>query len=124
MFVRNPLAASLILAIGSGLFASSALAQSGGETQRVEVTGSSIKRLAAETALPVTVISREQIEQSGAVNVEDVLRRVAAISGMVSDSTQGAGYATSNANMRGLGPNSTLVLLNGRRLAEIGRAHV
>jgi iron complex outermembrane receptor protein len=117
MFVRNPLAASLILAIGSGLFASSALAQSGGETQRVEVTGSSIKRLAAETALPVTVISREQIEQSGAVNVEDVLRRVAAISGMVSDSTQGAGYATSNANMRGLGPNSTLVLLNGRRLA-------
>ena len=37
---------------------------------------------------------------------------------MVSDSTQGAGYGTSNANLRGLGPNSTLVLLNGRRLAN------
>ncbi|MBN8486816.1 MAG: TonB-dependent receptor [Burkholderiales bacterium] len=117
MFHRTPLAASLILAIGGGLLGTAALAQTAADTQRVEVTGSSIKRLAAETALPVTVISREQIEQSGAVNVEDVLRRVAAISGMVSDSTQGAGYATSNANMRSLGPNSTLVLLNGRRLA-------
>ncbi|WP_396270295.1 TonB-dependent receptor plug domain-containing protein [Ideonella sp.] len=57
------------------------------------------------------------MEKSGATNVEDVLRRVSASSGMVSDSTQGVGYATSNANMRGLGPNSTLVLLNGRRLA-------
>jgi len=118
MFVRTPLAASLILAIGSGLFTTSAWSQSAtAEPQRVEITGSSIKRLASETALPVTVINREQIEQSGAVNVEDVLRRVAAISGLVSDSTQGAGYATSNANMRSLGPNSTLVLLNGRRLA-------
>lgn len=113
MFHRTPLAASLMLAVGSAALAQTTPT----DTQRVEVTGSSIKRLAAETALPVTVISREQIEQSGAVNVEDVLRRVAAISGMVSDSTQGAGYATSNANMRSLGPNSTLVLLNGRRLA-------
>ncbi|MBQ0945729.1 TonB-dependent receptor [Ideonella sp. 4Y16] len=117
MFHRTPLAASLVLAIGSGLLGTAAQAQTATDTQRVEVTGSSIKRLASETALPVTVISREQIEQSGAVNVEDVLRRVAAISGLVSDSTQGAGYATSNANMRSLGPNSTLVLLNGRRLA-------
>ena len=118
MFVRTPLAASLVLAIGSGCFTSTAWAQSSPtDTQRVEVTGSSIKRLASESALPVTVISREQIEQSGAVNVEEVLRRVSAISGMVSDTTQGVGYATSNANMRSLGPNSTLVLLNGRRLA-------
>ena len=117
MFPRTPLAASLILAIGSGLFAPTVLAQNASDVQRVEVTGSSIKRLASETALPVTVISREQIEKSGAVNVEDVLRQVAAISGLVSDSTQGAGYATSNANLRSLGPNSTLVLLNGRRLS-------
>lgn len=85
--------------------------------ERVTVTGSSIKRLESETALPVTVISREQIEKSGASNVEDILRRVSASSAMLSDATQGAGYATSNANMRGLGANSTLILLNGRRLA-------
>lgn len=118
MFQRTRLCASLMIAFsGSLAFSGSAQAQATAETQRVEVTGSSIKRLASETALPVTVINREQIEKSGATNVEDVLRRVSASSGMLSDSTQGVGYATSNANMRGLGPNSTLVLLNGRRLA-------
>jgi len=86
--------------------------------ERVVVTGSSIKRLESETALPVTVITREQIDKSGATNVEDLLRRVSASAAAFSDSTQGAGYATSNANMRGLGANSTLVLLNGRRLAN------
>ncbi|MDR7331930.1 TonB-dependent receptor [Roseateles asaccharophilus] len=99
------------------LAASSVLAQEAQKLERIQITGSSIKRVDSETALPVTVISREAIEKSGATNVEDVLRRVAANSGMLSDSTQGAGYATSNANMRNLGANSTLVLLNGRRLA-------
>ncbi len=107
------LAAALAIAGFCGL----ALAQQQQQLERVVVTGSSIKRLAAETALPVSVMTRDQIEKSGATNVEDVLRRVAAMSGMLSDSTQGAGYATSNANLRGLGANSTLVLLNGRRLA-------
>ncbi|MBB4843271.1 outer membrane cobalamin receptor [Paucibacter oligotrophus] len=86
--------------------------------ERVTVTGSSIKRLESETALPVSVITRAQIESSGAVSTEDLLKRISANSAMVSDSTQGAGYATSNANLRGLGANSTLVLLNGRRLAN------
>ena len=110
------LCAALALAFG-GMYANPALAQASQTLERVVVTGSSIKRLAAETALPVSVLTRDQIEKSGATNVEDVLRRVAAMSGMLSDSTQGAGYATSNANLRGLGANSTLVLLNGRRLA-------
>ena len=87
-------------------------------TQRVEITGSSIKRTDSETALPVTVITRDQIERSGAVSVEDVLHRVTASSAAFSDSSQGVGYATSNANLRGLGANSTLVLLNGRRLSN------
>ncbi|HEX2011185.1 MAG TPA: TonB-dependent receptor [Roseateles sp.] len=86
--------------------------------ERVIVTGSSIKRLESETALPVTVITRDQIEKSGATNVEDILRRVSANAAAFSDGTQGVGYATSNANLRGLGANSTLVLLNGRRLAN------
>ena len=82
------------------LAASSALAQEAQKLERIQITGSSIKRVDSETALPVTVISREAIEKSGATNVEDVLRRVAANAGMLSHSTQGAGYPTSNANMR------------------------
>lgn len=104
---------SAILALAT----SSALAQEAQKLERIQITGSSIKRVESETALPVTVISRDAIEKSGAVNVEDILRRLSVNSAQLSDSTQGAGYATSNANLRGLGANSTLVLLNGRRLA-------
>lgn len=117
MLKTSRLSRALALAFGGAAlsYIPQALAQE--SLERITITGSSIKRLESETALPVTVISREQIEKSGATNVEDILRRVSGMSGIVSDSTQGAGYATSNANMRGLGPNSTLVLLNGRRLA-------
>ncbi|RQP22455.1 TonB-dependent receptor plug domain-containing protein [Piscinibacter terrae] len=119
MFQTTRLCRGLALAFG-GCLALCALGASAQEQQlgRVEVTGSSIKRVESETALPVTVITREQIERSGATNVEALLQRVTASAAMQSDTTQGAGYATSNANMRGLGANSTLVLLNGRRLAN------
>jgi len=117
MFKLNQLGTALALAyIGhAAMAADTAPTES---LERVTITGSSIKRLDSETALPVTVMTREQIQKSGAVGVEDLLRRVTASGAMTSDSTQGAGYATSNANLRGLGPNSTLILLNGRRLAN------
>ena len=113
MFRRSALSTAVLLVLGS-----LTVAQSHAQTQRVEITGSSIKRTDSETALPVTVITRDQIERSGAVSVEDVLHRVTASSAAFSDSSQGVGYATSNANLRGLGANSTLVLLNGRRLSN------
>src|SRR6218665_2028455 len=119
MYKTTRLSTALALAFGvASLYAPAAQAQAQQTLERVTVTGSSIKRLESETALPVTVITREQIEKSGATTVEDLLKRVSASSAMISDTTQGAGYATSNANMRGLGANSTLVLLNGRRLAN------
>ena len=86
--------------------------------EKVEVTGSSIKRIEGETALPVTIISRGDIERMGATDTEDILKRITASSAIYSETTQGVGYAVSNANMRGLGASSTLVLLNGRRLAN------
>ncbi|MBT9597220.1 MAG: TonB-dependent receptor [Vitreoscilla sp.] len=116
MFQRTRLCTQLLLAFGvmPAAFAQDAPAPA----QRVEITGSSIKRVDSETALPVTVITREQIEKSGAITVEDLIHRVSASGAMVAGTTQGAGYATSNANLRGLGTSSTLVLLNGRRLAN------
>jgi iron complex outermembrane receptor protein len=107
---------SLAVAFACGLSCVAVQAQT--SSQRVEITGSSIKRTDNETALPVTVITRDQIEKSGAVSVEEVLHRITASVAAFSDSTQGVGYATSNANLRGLGANSTLVLLNGRRLSN------
>jgi iron complex outermembrane receptor protein len=92
--------------------------------QRVEVTGSRIKRVDAETASPVQVITREQIERSGAQSVTEVLGRLPATnagnfnSNAVASFTPGAG----GVSLRGLGAQSTLVLINGHRMAPYGFA--
>ena len=110
---------ALATGIASSLAALPAWSQQQAQrSERIEVTGSNIKRIEGETALPVTVISRQDIERSGAVNTEDLLRRITSSAAMMSDTNQGVGYAVSNANLRGIGASSTLVLLNGRRLAN------
>ncbi|HTS86000.1 MAG TPA: TonB-dependent receptor, partial [Usitatibacter sp.] len=108
-------------ALGAGIafsMANPVLAQQAAPRERIEVTGSNIKRIEGETALPVTVITRADIEKMGAQSTEDIVRHITANTAMYSDTTQGVGYAVSNANLRGLGASSTLVLLNGRRLAN------
>ncbi|MES2148415.1 MAG: TonB-dependent receptor [Pseudomonadota bacterium] len=82
--------------------------------QRVEVTGSSIKRLASEEALPVTTIRAEEFAQRGMTTLADVMMALPQ-SASLAPSNAGSG---TNINLRGLGVNRTLVLLNGRRLAN------
>jgi iron complex outermembrane receptor protein len=91
--------------------------------QRVEITGSSIKRIDNETALPVQTISREEIEKMGATTAAELVRNISANTAPITDGpsiTDGtSGQRGLNAaNMRGIGASSTLVLLNGRRLAN------
>jgi iron complex outermembrane receptor protein len=81
---------------------------------RVEVTGTSIKRLAAEQALPVTVVKAEDIVKQGMTTLADLMMALPE-SNSLQPSNAGAG---TNVNLRGLGVNRTLVLLNGRRLAN------
>ncbi|MFC5510703.1 TonB-dependent receptor domain-containing protein [Massilia jejuensis] len=120
--------AHLIALIG---VASPAVAQELQQTPmaRVEVTGSSIKRIAREGALPVEVISRKQLEEQGIVTAEQLIATLN-INGNGSDNlasnadvTSGAqrgNNGASSANLRGQGADSTLVLLNGRRVATHG----
>ena len=82
--------------------------------QRVEVTGSSIKRLASEAALPVTTMKAEEFANRGMTTLADVMMALPQ-SASLAPSNAGAG---TNINLRGLGVNRTLVLLNGRRLAN------
>jgi len=82
---------------------------------RVEVTGSSIKQLASENALPVTVIKAEELEARGLTTMSDVA--VALTVGYTNEPVGGGGTGT-QINMRGLNAGRTLVLLNGRRLAN------
>lgn len=91
--------------------------------QRVEVTGSSIKRLAGETALPVQTISREDIARSGFTTAAELMKTISANTApladgaSITDGTSGQ-RGFNGANLRGIGVSSTLVLLNGRRLAN------
>jgi iron complex outermembrane receptor protein len=113
----KPKISRLTFAVAMAIAASTVAAQ---QRERIEVTGSNIKRIEGETALPVTVITRQDIENMGATTTEGILKRITASAAMYSDTTQGVGYAVSNANLRGIGASSTLVLLNGRRLANHG----
>lgn len=90
----------------------------------LQITGSRIKRTDYETASPIQVISREDIEASGKLSVADVLRGISADSqGSIPMAFSGGFAAGSSAvSLRGLGVNSTLVLLNGRRMAPYGLA--
>lgn len=120
------LTALLAASFGSFLSAGTAWAQNAepAKTQldRVEITGSNIKRVDAETAASVTIIKREDIEKSGKQTLSEVIRALPVDNnGSVGTSFSG-GFAAggSGVSMRGLGVSSTLVLVNGRRMAPYG----
>ena len=85
------------------------------------VTGSNIPRTDIEGALPVQVIGREEIERSGVMTAAALLNRVSANLIANTDVVFAGGAANRlfpSVNLRGLGDGSTLVLVNGRRLAN------
>jgi len=106
------------VAMGMGVIAQPAFAQDAAP-QRIEITGSSIKRIAVEGALPVQTLSKAQIEQSGATTAADLIASLPSMQGFVTSSTSinGGGGGTQTASIHGIGDGYTLVLLNGRRVA-------
>lgn len=91
--------------------------------ERIEITGSSIKRLEGETALPVQTIKREDIDKTGATTAAELLASISASTANLGDGASitdntGGQRGFNGANLRGLGVSSTLVLLNGRRMAN------
>ena len=92
--------------------------------QRVEITGSSIKRASAETASPIQVISRDDLVKSGKTTVAEFLQTLTADGAGSLPTSFGNGFAAGSTaiSLRGLGATSTLVLLNGRRMAPFARA--
>jgi len=125
----RPVAAGLAIAFGglaalcgAPVYAQSSDAQ---RLERVEITGSSIKRIEGETALPVQVITREDIQKTGAANVEQLLQTISAVAssqGLTAASVSGATTGgLSSVSLRGLSSLRTLILLNGRRVAPYGQ---
>ena len=99
-------------------------AESAASGSDIVVTGSRIRRQDLAGVGPATVVSAEQIENTGVVNIETVLQRLPANAGFAGNQTSAYwannGYGTAQVNLRGLGIKRTLVLLNGRRLVAGG----
>jgi len=111
-------------ALGSGLIGltPNALAQSSGAQalERVEITGSLLRRIEGETALPVTTLSVQELRAAGATNAETALRLITQNQGglVTSSSVSSTNGAAAYASLRNLGAQRTLVLLNGKRVVN------
>ena len=109
----------IAIAVALAVNVLSGAAQAQDAMQRVEVTGSRIRQVDLETAQPVQVMTQEQIQKSGLITVGDILNNLSAAgtpafskgSTLTSNREQGGQYI----NMRNLGSNRLLVLVNGKR---------
>lgn len=113
--------AKALIAIGVGGASSAfvAHAQQAQKVDKIEVTGSNIKRVDSETPSPIQVITREDIQKSGANSVAELLRDIPSVAGgSLNDFNAGNGFGrgTQSVSLRGLGSVATLVLVNGRRV--------
>ena len=121
-FQRKRVAVALASAFGVGgaalLVAAPALAQD----VRVNVTGTNIKKIENEGALPVQVVTRQEIEQQGIQSASQLVERLSANSSIgglnLSGSEGGTNVGYASASLRGLGQSRTLVLMNGKRIAN------
>jgi iron complex outermembrane receptor protein len=122
-FQRKKVATALAYIAGAGgaVMLTAADAQTSSPDIRVEVTGSNIRRVQGEGALPVTVITREEIEKTGTQNAYDLLQLISANTsggnvsfGNVIGATT---FSAQTASLRGLSGQSTLILINGKRVS-------
>jgi iron complex outermembrane receptor protein len=128
MFQMNRISRAAMLLCASG-FAFSAVAQEqqaekkeGEKVQQLEkiqITGSRIKRASSEGALPVTVVTRQQLDQSGATTVAEYMRNSTFSSaGNFRPQSGSSAQGIADVSLRGLGSERTLVLLDGKRLPK------
>lgn len=114
---RTRLVAAMALCFGASAV-TQAQAQQTQQVEKIQVTGSNIKRIDTETPSPVVTITREQIRQSGQRDIAELLRNVSAASAgsQLDNSSNSFSNGAQTVSLRGLGSAGTLVLLNGRRM--------
>jgi outer membrane receptor protein involved in Fe transport len=121
--VRRLLAFSLLASALPSLAISAAAGADAAQDEELElvvVTGSRIPTIQAEGPSPVTTITAEQIQARGFTTIQEVANSLTQITGTAQNETMGGSF-TQNANsleLRGLGPGRTLILIDGRRVAD------
>lgn len=115
---RGALAIAIGLSISSVAVAQEAAGGNATTLDRIEITGSRIKRADVEGALPITVINRQDIEISGRATVADILQNSSFNSfGSIVPSSGSSAQSFAGLSLRGLGEGRTLILIDGRRAA-------
>ncbi|MBX3620307.1 MAG: TonB-dependent receptor [Rhizobacter sp.] len=119
MFRKTKVCSGLMLAFGGSLALGALPAHAQQQLERVEITGSAIKRVNQEGPAPVEIITRKDIAKTGATTVNELIRSIPSMDifdqgELASNSPVGSG--TANIGMRGLAVDNTLILLNGRRV--------
>lgn len=115
---RSVLAGSLLLGSVAAAAQQAATVQ---ELEVIVVTGSYIQGAAEDAALPVDVLTTEDLQMQGSPSMVDLVKSIPAVQGVLGESNQfGSAQSTgsSNINLRGIGAVRTLVLMNGRRIAS------
>lgn len=117
MFQRTKVSTGVRIALGFavGVSAMPAFAQA---VDRVEITGSLIRKIDSETSLATTTLKADDLQRVGATNAEQVVKFITQQQGgtVTSGSVSGTNGAAAYADLRSLGANRTLVLLNGKRV--------
>ncbi|MGB2740582.1 MAG: TonB-dependent receptor [Cognaticolwellia sp.] len=114
---------AMVFGAASTAFATTAAEQSTTEevekVERISVTGSRIKRTDLEGSIPVTVIDRAAIDFSGQTSVSDLLRNTSFnAAGSFRPQSGSSAQGVSQVNLRGLGAERSLILVDGRRLPK------
>ena len=109
--------AAIGMSQGAALYSAGAQAQEpqGGIVEEVVVTGSRLSNPALDSVSPTLVVSAEEFQLSGIINVEQKLAELPSTLPSFGPSSNNPGDGTARVDLRGLGTSRTLVLVNGRR---------
>lgn len=121
--VASAINLAIVTSITTGAFVTSSAfaAEEKAKVERIEVTGSRIQRQDMETASPVTVIDAAAIKAEGFTSVDQLLQVQTSMAGAaVGSSTNNGADGVAQVDLRGMGSQRTLVLLNGRRMVNSG----
>ncbi len=122
--MQKKLIVQALALIGCAGMSYAAFAADADEPQRVVITGSNLKRTLTESPAAIQVLSRKDIEKTGATSVADLMAKLPALgsSQQVDNRDGGFSKGLATASLRNLGSASTLVLINGRRISPAAYA--
>lgn len=117
---RTLLSASILLALGSPalVFAEEVANNEVKEIERISITGSRIKGLEVSSTSPVVVLTGDEFKLVGSTNVEDLLNRLPQVTAGGTGTSNNPSDGTATVDLRHLGANRTLVLVNGKRYLQ------